>query len=103
MFIPFTQFIPPNARQRECSVETHSSEVESQAKAIMDAGGRFTVEVLGTGVVSLACEACLVDEEGVDDIAIELSNNGPDIQAAAERMINTAYNEMKNAGKVPVK
>lgn len=83
--IPFTQYVRPNGRPRNGSIERPDEIVAIARMIIVVHGCSFTAEVLTTGQVSLACEH---PEDG--DIAIEIVANGPAIPAAVDRMIREA-------------
>lgn len=84
MDIPFTQFMRPDGRKVPTLVD-RPEPLALKAMAVIEKGGRFTCEVLMNGIVSLACEY----EDG--DVAMELSNNGPEVEAATDKMIEDAY------------
>lgn len=84
MAIQFTQYLRPNGRQRPMTIERPQL-IEDLASAVDIAGGRFTCEELSTGQVSVACEY------ENQDIACEVCANGPEVEAAVDRMIKTAY------------
>ena len=87
MSIPFRQYLLPDGRVREGSVD-RPSDVERAAQAFIDYGGRFECEVLTTGHVSLTA-AYKVDGEW-DDIAIRLSANGPEVLDAVDDLVKEA-------------
>ncbi len=105
--IPFTRFTPSGRGpiQTEDPFDCHDPEIAKAAEFIREAGGRFTVEVLTTGMVSVACEYNFNDGEGYRDIAIELApvtagiearyhysiTNNPEILDAIAKMIRTAH------------
>jgi hypothetical protein len=84
MSIPFTQYLRPNGRRRPMTID-RPQPIEDLASAVDIAGGKFTCEELSTGEVSVACEY------GDQDIACEVCPNGPEVEAAVDRMIKTAY------------
>lgn len=65
MSIPFTQFLLPDGRERPEEID-RPADIEAMATSFIEAGGRYTCEVLSTGEVSLAAEfrdediACVV-------------------------------------------
>lgn len=83
--VPFTQFMHPTGTPKavEAAVTT---EYRAKAYQFIDAGGKFTCEVLRTGEVVLYGEHVVDDEP--QDIAIVISPNGPEIHAATEEVIN---------------
>lgn len=86
--IIFTQFVRPYGRREDVSIE-RSPEIEATAKLVVQAGGRFEVEVLLTGEVSF--EIVRGDEEEPESLAIEIIPNGPDVLAAVDRLVANAY------------
>ena len=84
MSIPFTQYVPPNGMQVPVLFDA-SEEIERKAHELIAAGYSFGVEALSTGIISITCS---IDDE---DIAIQLSQNGPDILERVDAMVNDAY------------
>jgi len=85
--IPFTQFLRPDGRRRFVEIELEDF-VEHAAHEIIEKGGRFTVEELVDGTVSLACEFKVPSEDDEErDITIEVCPNGPAVPEAAKKMI----------------
>lgn len=87
--VPVTQFLRPDGRQSNLSAPVYSRAVYDKAMEAVKAGVRFTAEVIGYGEVSL------VAEWKGDDIAIELANNGPEIDGAFERVIERAWEKSR--------
>jgi len=83
MSIPFTQYLRPDGRRRDDSID-RPVEVEEQAKRLIAGGVRFEAEVLRTGEVSL--EAVLKDES----LALEVVRNGPGVPEAVDRLVRAA-------------
>jgi hypothetical protein len=80
--IPFTQFMLMRPNGRRVSVAYPcDDEVWEKSKQIIAAGFRFEAEVLMSGIVSLTIST---DE---DDLAFELSENGPAIDQAVKRLV----------------
>lgn len=92
MSISFTQFMRPNGKQVLLTVNT-TPEVEAIANKVIEAGGRFTVEQLMSGLVSLAVEYSYDHEVG--DIAIELYNNGPAATEAIDKLVAKAWKRIQ--------
>jgi hypothetical protein len=90
--ISFTRFLPPHGQQVQVMV-ARPVEIADIADQITDRGGRLTVEMLSTGVISLACE--YQDE----DIAQGLAENGPPLMAEVDRVIKEAWEEIQNRDK----
>ena len=78
--IPFTQFMRPDGRPVDVSID-RPEEIARKAKAIIDAGYRFECEVLTDGSISLT----ITDDEMDHDI--ELVPNGTDVPLAVDRLI----------------
>ena len=80
MTIPFTQYHLPNGRRSLTEFETDSAAIDALAEKIIEAGGRFEMEILRTGEVSITCAAQVPDETNPGetyeaDIAISLCRN----------------------------
>lgn len=82
--IPFTQFLLPHGRRRATEIR-RPKRIHDLAMPCIMRGARFTVEMLQTGVVSLACEY------GDTDISIKLGNNGPEILSKVDELIEESY------------
>lgn len=91
MSIPFTQFVAPNGRRQHAAIDM-PEEVEEKARKVIAAGGMFTVEVLGTGIVSFACE--FEDE----DIARELSQNDEMVVEKVKDLVDTSFAVLQQKG-----
>lgn len=81
MSIPFTQYLLPDGRTRQESIE-RPVEVETVARSFIAAGGCFEAEMLGDGQVSLTAEL------GETCVAIEIVPNGPEVPNAVDRIVN---------------
>jgi hypothetical protein len=88
MSIPFTQFLRPNGRRVGVRI-SRPEEVETKARAIMDAGYWFEVEELTTGHASLTVTSRDQDE------MFEVVPNGPEVPPAVDRLINRFYERME--------
>ncbi len=84
MSVPFTQYLRPNGRKREISIDL-PEEVEALARRFIEGGGWFEVEELTTGHVSLT--ACAIVDNEPQDIAIRVVPNGPGVAEAVEAII----------------
>lgn len=79
--IPFTQYLRPSGRP--IPIELPCSEgLSGVVDEILKRGYRFEVEVLRTGEVSFTIS------DGEQDLAIELSANGPEVPSAIDRLIS---------------
>lgn len=94
--IPFTQYLRPNGRKAQVSIE-RPPEVTALAQQFIRVGGWFECEELTTGHVSLT--ACMVVDEEPDDIEIEIVQNGPDVPNAVDRLVRAAIS--KATGQEP--
>lgn len=85
MSIPFTQYMMPDGRAALNSIN-RPTDVEEKAQAVIATGWRFEVELLSDWqTVSLTVM------EGEETRAIETVPNGPDVLAAVDRLVETAY------------
>lgn len=93
MSIPFTQYLRPDGRKKPISVEM-PKEIEESAYRFIEAGGWYEAEVLEGGIVSLT--ACFVTEDdGPQDIAIELADNGPGIKESVAKLVYSSVEYVK--------
>jgi hypothetical protein len=81
--IPFTQFMLPNGRKVPVTIDRPDA-VALKAGKVIARGGQFACEVLTTGGVSFTVE---YDDE---DICIEVCQNGPQVFAAVDRLVEEA-------------
>ena len=84
--IPFTQYLLPNGRKQEVTIN-RPKEIYDKAMAIIAAGYCFEIEVLRTGHVHMTISN---DEE---DLTCEVVPNGPEVLKAVDRMITRFYQE----------
>lgn len=87
MAIQFTQYLRPNGRKSQVTIE-RSAEIEVKAQKIIDAGYNFECEVLRTGEIHLDC--CNMERE----IAVEVVPNGPEVVAAVDRIVERAFQSL---------
>ena len=80
MLIPFTQYMLPNGRQVATFFECEKG-LDSKVREILDAGFRFTCEILSTGKIAVY----ISDEE--EGFALEVCANGPEIGRMIKGMI----------------
>jgi hypothetical protein len=86
--IPFKQFLRPNARIADVTIDM-PEHVALMAQVFIAEGGAFTTEMIGPGEVSLCAE---FEHEGeLQDIACIISPNGPPITEAVEKLVQEAY------------
>jgi len=87
--IEFTQFLRPDGRTRPARIE-RPAKITTLATAILAAGGRFEIEELREGTVSMTVEhPDYEDEQG--PVAIELCENGPAVLDAVDKLIRDAH------------
>lgn len=84
--IPFTQYLMPDGRKRETSID-RGDDVERMAHEIIDKGYRFEIEMLQTGQISMTVS----DPEEEEDVACEICNNGPDVPPTVDRLVTEAH------------
>lgn len=80
MPIPFTQYLRPDGRMKEVTID-RPPDVERVALSMIELGCVFEIEMLASGEISMTCE---LDDEV---LAIEVVPNGPDVPAAVDRMV----------------
>ena len=88
--IPFTQYRRPNGEKRQQFFDCDES-LANKAQTIIDKGYCFEVEVLMNGIVSLTIS------DGEEDVAIELSENGPEIPGVVERLVENFFDNIGTA------
>ena len=84
MSIPFTQYLRPNGRTRDVTIDM-PEDIEKKAQELLATGHHFDIEELTTGMVSMTCE------KGDDIISIQVCENGPPVEDAVKELIETAY------------
>jgi hypothetical protein len=84
MSIPFTQYLRPNGRRRQVSIERPSL-VEKMADHVISRGYVFECEELSNGTCSLT----VTNDEG--DLEVELCRNGPEVSDAVDVLVKRAY------------
>jgi hypothetical protein len=90
MPIPFTQYLRPDGREIATSID-RPAEVEQLAQVVIRSGARFESEVLANGTISLECVGPEDDDGDRDSLAIELSENGPTVLDAVDRLVRAAH------------
>jgi len=90
MEVPFTQFLMPNGRQTQVTIE-RPDEICEQAHKLVEAGWRLEIEVLATGTISMTVERDIdTDEDEIVCSAHEICNNGPAVPDAVDKLITEA-------------
>lgn len=100
MSIPFTQFLRPNGRRAQVSIQ-RPAPIEEMALQLTSAGCRFEIEELQTGLVSI--EAVAANHDSPDDphcLALELVVNGPAVPEAVDALIQSAIAQARQLGIV---
>lgn len=87
MAIQFTQYMLPNGRKSQVTIE-RSAEIEAKAQKIIEAGYDFECEMLRTGEIHLDC--CNTERQ----IAVEVVPNGPEVVAAVDRIVERAFQSL---------
>lgn len=82
--LPFTQYLRPNGRRQQVHIR-RPPDIVRMGMSLIDAGYRFEAEVLSTGRVSLTIA------KGDEDVASELSENGPEIPDRVDKLITDFY------------
>jgi hypothetical protein len=84
MSIPFTQFLRPNGRRMQATID-RSPEIEAKAKELLGHGCLFEIEQLQTGEISMEVV------RGEKILAGEICPNGPEVCRCVDKMINEAH------------
>lgn len=95
MPITFTQFILPNGRTEQVSIQ-RPVDVEKMASEIKLHGYAFEVEILTTGLVSME----ILNRMEEDVLAHELCENGPVVLEAVDLLVRNAYENLKKRGVI---
>ena len=93
MSIPFTQYLRPDGRKTPVEIDG-SAEIEGLAESFIAAGGRYECEHLTTGHASLTA-VYFVDGED-QDIAIEVTPNGPEVVPAVDRLVRASVKYLED-------
>lgn len=88
--IPFTQYVLPDGRAKEVSIE-RPAEIGLKAMEILARGWRFECEMLTNGDVSMT----VTDDD--EDADIEVVPNGPDVPIAVDRLIERFFESGKRS------
>jgi hypothetical protein len=85
----FTQFVFPHGRKKAVFIDM-PHEIESMAERIVAAGFNFEIECFpDTQIVNMDC--CNDDKQ----LACEVTQNGPDVPKAVERLVKSAFKAAK--------
>jgi hypothetical protein len=79
--IPFTQFLPPDDRERQLSIE-RPADIMAKAEEILFAGYHFEIEELQTGEIHMTVS------EGDEDFDGEICTNDEAIPDTVDILIN---------------
>ena len=90
--IPFVQYVRPHGRRRDVVIERPDAVVE-KATAIRKAGGRFELEELMDGTVSMTVEHPDAEEEG-QSVSHLLCANGPAVPTTVDTLVEDAYRRL---------
>jgi len=94
MSIPLTQYLMPNGRPSPETID-RPADIEEKARAVIDAGYFFEMELLSDwSTVSLT----VADRSAEEDLEIELVRNGPEVPAAVDRLVERAFNNLPHYG-----
>ncbi len=92
MQIPFTQYLLPHGRQRPTAID-RPDDIAQQAMALIEQGYCFECEMLrDMKTISLTVAS---PDNDVGDITIVLSDNGPDIGPAVDKLVAQAVQWVK--------
>lgn len=88
--IPFTQYMRPHGRREPVEIAM-PEELERLARALLNVGAIFEVEVLQTSHVSLECICGRDEDRDPIVLAHELCANGPAVPVAVDKLVRDAY------------
>ena len=94
MSIQFTQYLRPNGRKRRTEIDM-PEEVEALARQFIDAGGRYEIEELNDGHISMT--ACFRVDDEMQDIAIKVCGNGPEVPINVEFLVRDSVSFLSTA------
>lgn len=96
MIIPFTQFLRPDGRRMPVSIdtqegpETFSEEADELVQKLLDAGCKFEIEQLTTGMINMDCQT-----KSSELLAQELCENGPAVIEAIQKLVLAAHLQLE--------
>lgn len=82
--IPFTQYVRPYGKPKKVFFDA-PKEIADMAHTLIAKGYTFNVEMIGRNEISLTVS------DGKEDVAIELSPNGPGIENAVTSLVQAAH------------
>jgi hypothetical protein len=89
MAIKFTQYLMPNGRREQVTIE-RPIEIEEKANKIIEEGYKFEIEMLMTGMISMTVE------DGVNEpIAHRICPNGPMVPSFVDQLVLDAFLSIK--------
>jgi len=88
MPIPFTQYMRPLGAPKPVTIE-RPNDIEALAYKVIEKGGKFEIEVLTTGDISMSCA---YEEE---DVEIIICNNGPEVPEAVDKLVKNSSKILK--------
>jgi hypothetical protein len=83
MSIPFTQYLMPDGRTTEVTIDMPAN-IEKVAHALIEKGCHFDIEMLSTGLISMTCE------KEDDCLSIEVCPNDERVIAGVEKIVEAA-------------
>lgn len=78
--IEFTQFLLPDGRRQQTLI-ARPKEIAEKAAAVRDAGGRFEIEILSNGIISME----VVHNE--DPLSMKLCQNDRSVPDAVDELV----------------
>ncbi len=85
--IPFTQYLMPDGRKHQITIEVPDN-IGKLAHELIARGYRFEIEMLSDRhTISMT----VFDPEEEVDIAIELAENGPAVPVAVHKLVKNAH------------
>lgn len=92
MSIKFTQYLMPDGRKQEVTIERDAN-VEQMANELIQLGYKFEIEMLRTGEISMTIEH--PSNEDGEPLVIRVIPNGPLVPIMVDDMVFEGYTIVK--------
>lgn len=90
--LPFAQYLRPNGRKSAVNAPC-TKEIYDLGNTFLDKGGKYEVEVLTTGHISMTASYVVKGEP--QDIAIEICDNNEAVHTALEKLVKSSVDYIK--------
>lgn len=84
--IPFTQYLMPLGRTMTNKI-SRPADIEALAQKFIEAGGRYEIEMLSVGLISLTA-AAIVNGEDTDVVGPLLCQNNEEVPLAVDELVH---------------